>query len=137
MGLLVSKARWENTMVGHAWPSYFSASLMPKIFLKWLWNWKWKLKVTFCCYYIYNMSSQLNLLELYLNLKGPKVFRSFCTLSGFWWIFWAYESSGNWTDLCEWTENRARKTNVFENMQVYFTNFLFFMNHFQWSYWLL
>ena len=34
--------------------------------------------------YIYNISSQLNLLELYLNLKGPKVFRSFCTLSGFW-----------------------------------------------------
>ena len=25
----MSKARWENTMVGHAWPSYFSASLMP------------------------------------------------------------------------------------------------------------
>jgi hypothetical protein len=27
--------------------------------------------------HIYNISSQLNLLELYLNLKGPKVFRSF------------------------------------------------------------
>ena len=72
------------------------------------------------------MSSQLNLLELYLSLKGPKVFRSFYTLSEFWWIFWAYESSGNWTDLCRWTENRARKTNVFENMQVYVTIFLIF-----------
>ena len=69
---MVSKARCGNTMVGHASPSYFSSSLVPKLFCKWLWKWKWKLKVTFCFYmlllYIYNMSSELNLLELYLNL---------------------------------------------------------------------
>ena len=42
------------------------------------------------------MSSQLNLLELYLNLKGPKVFRSLCTLSGFWKLLTSLATCMGW-----------------------------------------